>query len=283
MSSDHDAGRESPANGGQWGDHRSAVAFTFDLDAELLWEAAAEQNPDFEGWEFRGKYGPEVGVPRILEVFERYDCKATFFIPGKVAEEWPTTVKRVHDAGHEIAHHTYSHRHPEKLDAEREEAEFKQTVDIFEDLVGEPPLGYRGGRSAQTLELAESVGMTYDSSDICASDIPYARSDADLIELPNAFMLDDFVFWGFNMSPPFEFQSGITPNGPVFDTWHSEFEALHRRGRMFMLTMHPQVIGRASRIDALDELVQRTVEADGAWVTTCSELADHWSKVTAGE
>ncbi|WP_226482317.1 polysaccharide deacetylase family protein [Natrinema amylolyticum] len=258
-----------------WGDHQSAAAFTFDLDAEQLWRAAGKRQEGFEKFAFRGAYGPEVGVPRILEVFEKHDCRSTFFVPGRVAEEWPETVREIHERGHEIAHHTYSHVHPRYMSAEREETEFERTVDVIEDLTGEKPLGYRGGQSGQTLEMAEENAMIYDSS-MMDTDIPYARDDVDFVELPNHFLLDDFVYWGFNMRPAFDFQSGLSPVSPVFDTWKAEFDGLHRRGRLFMLTLHPQVIGRASRIDALDRLLDHVTSTDGAWVATCAEIARHW-------
>ncbi|ELZ98798.1 polysaccharide deacetylase [Haloferax mucosum ATCC BAA-1512] len=260
-----------------WGDYQSAASFTFDLDAGQLWRAGEKQKEGFGRFEFRGEYGPTVAVPRILEVFDKHDCHCTFFVPGRVAEEWPETITQIHDHGHEIAHHTYSHVHPRTLSREQEQTEFLRTVELFEDLTGEPPLGYRGGQTDQTLELAEEVGMIYDSS-MMDTDIPYLRDDHPLVELPNHFLLDDFVYWGFNMKPTFDFQSGISPVGPVFDTWEAEFEGLHRRGRMFMLTMHPQVIGRASRIDALDDLLETVTNTDGAWVATCAELARHWKE-----
>lgn len=282
--------RRAPA-ADRWGEYRAAATFTFDLDAEQLWRAAGRQEPGFERFSFRGTYGPEVGVPRILEVFERHDCRCTFFVPGRVAEERPATVQRIHEAGHEIAHHTYSHEHPRTMSAEREETEFKRTLDVIEDLTGDPPAGYRGGHAEQTVGLLAEAGMAYDASlmdtdlpyhvsdpPFAVSDIPYEQYDLDLVELPNAFLLDDFVYWGFNMDPCFGHQSGITPNGPVFDTWTAEFEGLRRRGRLFVPTMHPQVIGRASRIDGLDALVERAVEAEDTWVATCREVAAHWNE-----
>lgn len=270
---DETAEQVAPAS--RWGEHRAGAAFTFDLDAEQLWRAAGEDGSAFERFSFRGTYGPSVAVDRILEVFDRFDRECTFFVPGRVAEDWPETIQRIHDHGHEIAHHSYSHNHPDTLSADREELEFKRTVDIIEDLVGEPPAGYRGGHSEQTLDLVEETGMSYDAS-LQDTDIPYVLPERDLVEIPNCLMLDDFVHWGYNMSPAFDFQAGIAPNGPVFDTWRAEFDGLARRGRLFMLTMHPQVIGRASRIDALADLVQHIVESEDVWVGRCTDLADRW-------
>jgi hypothetical protein len=84
------------------------------------------------------------------------------------------------------------------------------------------------------------------------------------------------VYFGFNMYPQMPYQSGITPSGPVFDSWRREFRALHKRGRLFMLMMHPQAIGRAGRIEQLEELLQEVVATDDALVTTCADAARRW-------
>lgn len=54
--------------------------------------------------------GPSSKVtPRILEILDDYNIKATFFVIGKNAEHYPELIKRIHDSGHLIANHTYSH------------------------------------------------------------------------------------------------------------------------------------------------------------------------------
>ncbi|WP_406284953.1 bifunctional polysaccharide deacetylase/glycosyltransferase family 2 protein [Embleya sp. NBC_00896] len=54
--------------------------------------------------------GPDpTWTPRVLEVLERHDAKATFFMVGADAAAHPDLVRRVHDAGHEIGSHTYTH------------------------------------------------------------------------------------------------------------------------------------------------------------------------------
>ncbi|WP_018256100.1 polysaccharide deacetylase family protein [Halomicrobium katesii] len=258
-------------------DYQAAATFTFDLDAGELWRAAGSVDPEFARISYRGEYGPKVGVPRILDVFDRHDAQCTFFVPGKVAADWPAVVQRIHAAGHEIAHHGYTHDSPRNMPPEREEREFKQALDLFDDLLGETPTGYRtpGGTTDQTMELVLAAGMTYDASSQ-ATDVPYLRDSGDLVEIPNCYLLDDFVYWGYNMSPAFEFQAGITPVQQVFEAWRAEFEGLYDRRRLFVPTMHPQVVGRASRVDMLDRLLERVLATDDTWVGTCADVASHW-------
>jgi peptidoglycan/xylan/chitin deacetylase (PgdA/CDA1 family) len=272
----------SGADTTHWNGNRAVAAFTFDLDADEIWRVLAEDDSDWAkpAIKTRGEFGPKIAVPRILRLFDRYDQKCTFHIPGKVAENWPETVKRIHDAGHEIAHHGYTHVGPREMSKEQEEQEFLKTLDIFDDLIDETPVGYRnpgGGMSEYTLELLEEHGFIYDSSrkDL---DVPYFHPESEdcVVEIPNSYYLDDFVYFGYNMGPTFDFQAGITPTGPVFDSWKEELEGIYQEKSIFMLTMHPQVIGRAGRMRALEELLQNAVEKNDMWVTTSENIAQDW-------
>jgi len=73
----------------KWPDGVKAVAlFTFDLDAETLWFSRNPKNWESTQNRSRGAYGPNEGVPRILDMLARNDVKATFFIPGWVIENY---------------------------------------------------------------------------------------------------------------------------------------------------------------------------------------------------
>lgn len=56
-------------------------------------------------------------TPKILEILEEYDIKATFFIVGVNAENYPDTIASIIKKGHEIGNHTYSHPHVSCLDS----------------------------------------------------------------------------------------------------------------------------------------------------------------------
>lgn len=263
-----------------WGGDRAVAAFTFDLDADEIWRLKAERD---DAWDTpplraRGRFGPEVAVPRILELFKRYDITGTFFVPGVVAERWPDVIRDTHDAGHEIGHHGYHHTDPvEELDDGR--TEFEAAMEVFDDLLDERPVGYRnpaGSFTERTREVLREHGIRYDSS-IKDNDAPYVLDEErDIVELPNSYYLDDWPYFGFNMYPQLPYQSGITPNEPVFESWAGEFRGLYKRGRMFMLMMHPQVIGRAGRIDRLEELIQEVLATGDTRIATCSEIASLW-------
>ena len=73
-----------------WPDgRRAAVAFTFDFDAEEVWIGEDPDNADRPGILSQGTYGAKVAVPLILDLLERNGVRASFFIPGRVAERHP--------------------------------------------------------------------------------------------------------------------------------------------------------------------------------------------------
>src|SRR5579875_135323 len=102
------------------------AAFTFDFDAEEVWIGEDPANADRPGVLSQGTYGAKVAVPAILELLDRQGVRATFFVPGRVAERHPQEVDRIVSAGHELAHHGYTHRSVTSLDAEEEEEEMRR-------------------------------------------------------------------------------------------------------------------------------------------------------------
>ncbi len=107
---------------------------------------------------------------RILDMFEESNVKATFFMLGWVAERYPTLVKRIVDAGHELASHGYEHIRV----TGQQPAEFRQdilkTKALLEDLGGCEVRGYRaasysiGANNLWALEELQAAGHIYSSS-----------------------------------------------------------------------------------------------------------------------
>jgi peptidoglycan/xylan/chitin deacetylase (PgdA/CDA1 family) len=95
--------------------------------------------------------GPNPGVTeRILNVLEREDVPATFFMVGKYVERYRKTARAVAQAGHEIGNHTYSHIKLHRLGPRRVADEVGRTHETIAEVTGHvprsfrPPHGYRG-------------------------------------------------------------------------------------------------------------------------------------------
>jgi polysaccharide deacetylase family protein (PEP-CTERM system associated) len=107
---------------------------------------------------------------RILELFANHGCRATFFVLGWVAEREPALVRKISDAGHELACHSYAHRRVFSLQPEEFRSDLRRARSLIEDAAGVRVVGYRAPtfsilrRSIWALEILADEGFLYDSS-----------------------------------------------------------------------------------------------------------------------
>ena len=112
----------------------------------------------------------ENNTHKLLDLFDQYEFKATFFILGWVAERKKTLVNEIANRGHEVACHGYSHQlvYNQSLDVFREET--MRAKNILEELVQRPVRGYRAAsysiteKSRWALDILVESGFVYDSS-----------------------------------------------------------------------------------------------------------------------
>ena len=106
----------------------------------------------------------------LLELLKKHNIKSTFFIVGNVAKKYPDLIKKIHQDGHEIASHSYTHKKLENLGKDEFEKEIRLSVDLFKRLIGKSPRGFRApyfsldNRTKWALEVIEKYGFIYDSS-----------------------------------------------------------------------------------------------------------------------
>jgi peptidoglycan-N-acetylglucosamine deacetylase len=263
----------------------STVCLTFDFDALSVWLAYGRVTPAML---WRGEYGARVGVPRILELLERHDLHATFFVPGHTVESFPGETESILTAGHEIAHHSYAHIDPSVQAADEERADMERAWRTLER-IGVQPLGFRSpsaDMSEATLGLIEELGFVYDSSLMADDYRPFRPRIGDRVsraeplergrearfwELPISFELDDWVHFQFNFDP---YRKGGAPPSAVLEIWQGELDWMDANvdGGVLTVVMHPQVIGRGHRIAMLERFVEHCAGA-GARFERMSDVA----------
>lgn len=252
---------------------RCPVVLSFDLDAELLWKVWLKGKPSIIDTS-QGRYGPRVGLPRVLSMLRRQGIKATFFVPGWVAEKYPDSVEQVVKEGHEIAHHGYEHEDCSRLGREEERAMLRKGSKVLERVSGRRPRGFRLMPGKNTFELLAEEGFLYDSV-LMDDDQPYRISiggkPSGLVELPVCFAFNDTAYfvYTFGMAKPL-----LTPR-EVELIYKDEFDALYEEGRYCMFMLHPQLIGRASRLAMLERTIAHTKLSPGVWFATAEEVAEH--------
>jgi len=88
--------------------------------------------------------GPNpIYTPQILDIFQQYDSKATFYMIGSQMEQHPELVKEVYKQGHEIGNHTYTHPQLSELNEHDCMHEIIQTENLILDTVGTKPQTFR--------------------------------------------------------------------------------------------------------------------------------------------
>ena len=258
------------------------IMLTFDLDAEsgaLAQDAANAKRP---GVLSIGQYGPKVGVHRILKLLNDEHIPATFFVPGWVIDKYPDAVEAVVKAGHEIAHHGYTHQPPATFsNRAEEEAELLKGIESIVRATGKKPLGYRSPSwdfSPHTLPLLQQYGFQY-SSNLMDDDAPYIHQidgkPSNLVELPIQWMNDDAPFFMFRPPNP----RPIQPASHPFEIWTEELHALYQEpDKVFVLTMHPQIIGRPSRVVMLKRFITFARALGKVEFRRCHEVAAEWGE-----
>lgn len=263
---------------------KCAVMLTFDLDSDTTWKNG---NSDYEnGDKFLksisiGQYGPRKAVDRILNLLKKYNLKATFFVPGKVAEDNPDLIKRIDKEGHEIGHHGYTHERFFDKTVEEQIEIIEKTQNIYNNLIGKSARGFRtpsGDWSKETPSLLYERGFTYSSS-MRGDDRPYHtilnNKSTNFIEIPTRWELDDYVAMAYNYFP--EEPAGldrISGYSQVLDNFIREFDGYYKYGLCFVPMMHPQVIGTPGHIQILDKLIYHIISKENVWFATGSEIAE---------
>lgn len=248
------------------------VLLTFDLDGETLWRCRDPENANRPVTLSQGRYGPETAMPRILSLLEREGISATFFVPGFTANQYPELIIEMYEKGHEIGNHGWSHTYPDNMSSyQEEEKEYKDCSDIIERLTGQRPKGYRSPAwefSKNTLDIIENMEELVYSSNMMDSErikkLSFGGRTSRLMEIPIHWVLDDAAFWLYSLRTP---GKAMQPLESVESYWKMEFDAIleefneeiYEKGHSnlaFVLTCHPQIIGRPARMKVVERLVE---------------------------
>lgn len=260
----------------QWkGGARCAVALSFDSDHETGELRDGGESP---GRLSQGQYGNRVGIPRILAALKKHDVPASFFVPAVVALLYPDEQREVVNSGHEIGLHGWIHELNTKVPAADERDLHFRSADAIEQITGVRPVGMRTPSwdfSGATLSIQRELGLVYDSS-LMADDDPYEilqeGQPTGMVELPVEWIRDDAVYFNMNR---FTALRPYTSPEVVLNIFRREFDAAYAENSLFLLTMHPHIIGHRSRMFILDELIDYMKGHEGVWFGTHAQIAEY--------
>ena len=254
---------------------RVAVSISFDFDTEPVWLGyQGNRTPSYMS---RGEYGARRGLPRVLDLLDEQQIPATFFIPAASMVLHPDAVKTILDRPqHEIGFHSYIHENPLSLTEAEEREVYKKAMDIFVQTVGKNPVGFRSAAwdlTPATIKIVKDMGFLYDSS-MMADDRPYSLlsdgEESGLVELPVEWILDDWPYFQLSWTSQ---HVGLRTADDVYAIWAEEFNGAYEEGSVYILVMHPQVIGHRYRIPMLERLIEYMKSRPGVWFATHEQIA----------
>lgn len=151
------------------------VALTIDVEQDVP--------PYLNTWR-----GMEKGLPLLLELLEKHDIRATFFVTGVVAERYPKLVKEVSHR-HEVSCHGYEHERFDGLSFDKQLEKIELATKILTKVVGKRPSGFRAPNfktNAETFKAIEQAGYFYDAS-VASYKIGRKPKWSKLAEIPNTW------------------------------------------------------------------------------------------------
>ncbi len=224
-----------------------------------------------------GEFGAAQGLPRVLDLLDRHNVPATFFVAGVADLVDPLMVPEIAKRKqHEIGLLGWSDENVASLgDAAEESRLLTRAIERLTKSAGRKPTSARGPSgtvSHHTMGLLKKAGILYDSS-LQARDEPYELmlegQPSGIVELPNNVYRNDMRFLTSARTGP-----GLLPSPElIFETFQDDFDVAYREGTFFGLTLHPHVVGMRSRIIYLDRLVEYMKGKPGVWFATGEQIA----------
>ncbi|KAI0032928.1 glycoside hydrolase/deacetylase [Vararia minispora EC-137] len=288
------------------------IGFGVDVDAVAGW-LGSYGGEDSPGDISRGMYAGEVGVPRLLKLFKKYDITTTWFIPGHSLETFPEQMMAVRDAGHEIGLHGYSHENPVSMTFGQQKDILDHTYNLLTTFNnGSPPKGSVAPwweTSKEGTNLLLEKGIEYDHSNMAHDSQAYYLRDEDrwtkidysakaevwmkplqrgketgLVEIPANWYLDDL--------PPMMFiksssnSHGWVSTREVEQLWKDTFTYLYREEENFIfpITIHPDVSGRPHVLLMLERFIEWiNTHEHVKWVPMIEMCRDYRAKTKPAE
>jgi|Deesub1362B_J571_1020462.scaffolds.fasta_scaffold00004_461 peptidoglycan/xylan/chitin deacetylase (PgdA/CDA1 family) len=234
------------------------LGFDVDIDSAEVW-----RNADYIERSY-GRYGAVKGVRKVINILEIFGVKATFFVPGWVAENYPEIVNLIMTSGYEVGAHGYLH---EKLDQVENEYDLLCKMDKILKPYYSKIKGFRSPYwrfSEESLRYLVKLGYNYDSS-LMDNDVPYIMDidGSKLLELPVDWRLDDWP----------HLKTGLISLKDLYNRWIYEFKTATRETLYISLTFHPQLISRGSNIELLKRIIHKALSMN-AQILSGRELCE---------
>lgn len=243
--------------------------------AERIPASPSNKLPDIPTWSARD-YGNRVGIFRFMEVFDRYNIRATVALNSDVCIHHPVIIEEGKKRNWEWMGHNMTNTKRLIDYPEGEEAGIiKTALDTIAKSSGQRPKGWLGSglqETWNTLDHLVAEGVEY-VCDWTNDDQPYVmtlESGKQILSVPYSHDINDIPAFERHNRMADEFREMICRQ---FDTLYREGA---QSGRVMAICLHPYLTGKPYRIGALDAALDYICRHDGVWLATGSEIAQHY-------
>ena len=236
----------------------------------------AVHKKNLSAWSER-EYGDRAGLPRLLDLFRRYEICSTFLVNGVKALQLPDMMRSLREEGHELASESYIHEYAFMMNREQELESISKTKDAIQKTSGEAPAGHFSpghGYTIHTPGILSELGFKW-WGDPIDDDVPYALhlGQKKLVVVP-------YVLRGCNDFSTYT--SARTPRD-LLQIWKDNFDYLYREGelgstKIFSINLHPFVAGVPFRAKIVEEFLQYAKQHPRVWYAKRGEIAEYWLK-----
>jgi peptidoglycan/xylan/chitin deacetylase (PgdA/CDA1 family) len=216
-------------------------------------------------------YGHYEGIPRALNLFDKYNIKVSSFMIGKAIEQAPELAQEIVRRGHEAAAHGRIWSNSYNLSRDDEKRFIADCVETIHRITGQQPVGWNAywlRNSVHILETLQELGFIY-HIDEPSRDEPFiiAVKGKDFVTVPYTFHMNDISSFPFEAYNPLAYEQALK----------DEFDQLYEEGasrrRLMLIGMHDRINGHANRIRVLDRFLMYATSKEDVWFARKDEIA----------
>ncbi|MFB2563321.1 polysaccharide deacetylase family protein [Rhizobium sp. IMFF44] len=248
-----------------------SVIFDDGLDAVAQAPDLKGRSKSFSVWQ----YGATRGVERLCSAFADAGARASWFVPGIVAENHEQLLRDAVAPHHEIESHGWNFERYDAMSATAAVELLKRSRERLNTIASNEISGFRlpaGNWPRRFDHLLVEAGYTWSAS-LNGDDVPYGHSSS-LVEIPVHNELEDRPYFQFNFTPAFpKGQSRIPSYQAVLGNWIAEFDAYRKYGLCYVIQLRPEWTGTPGRIALVEALLAHIASFDDVWLATAAEVA----------
>jgi peptidoglycan/xylan/chitin deacetylase (PgdA/CDA1 family) len=220
------------------------------------------------------EYGARAGFWRLMDIFDQFQVKSTFYACAVALERNRTAARLIREKGHDVVCHGYRWEDVSLLTREQEREHIRLAVESIAETTGERPTGWycRYGPSVHTRELVvEEGGFDFDC-DAYDDDLPYWTmvGDRKHLVIPYTQVNNDTRFTHGHMGSPEAFEEHL----------RYTFDRLYKEGahhpKMMSIGLHMRVAGQPARAQAVAKFIEYAKSFPEVWFARRFEIAQHW-------